>query len=135
MSNILYNAYIYFMKLKRSNVTTEIKMEKVNIIGMFDTTLKIWYNGWAIYDPDHGDKYKLSKDLLIYGLNIERDMFAKSDVEKAMIKSMLVNSKFYINEKKTQLNVILALITYFLKAKSYSVVSMGSIWIYLIEVN
>ena len=42
---------------------------------------------------------------------------SKSEAEKALIKSILVNSKFYITEKKTQLYVILALIMYLTKAK------------------
>ena len=150
MSNILYNAYIYFMKLnhhslnykdiktKNTNINvTQTKLKVDNIIGMYDTKLHIWYNGWAIYDSEFGqtNKYKLSKDLLLYGLNIQRDMRLKSEAEKALIKSILVNSKFYITEKKTQLYVILALIMYLTKAKNYLILKEGSIIIYAVEIN
>ena len=134
MSSILYNAYIYFAKLKFKTIANEVKPENLNIIGIFDEELNIWYNGWSIYDPDHYEKYKLSKELLIYGLNIERDM-GRSDIEKAIIKSILVNSKFYIAEKQIQLNVILSLITYFIKPKNYSYIKTGSLLIYVVELN
>jgi len=61
-------------------------------------------------------------------------MHGKSNIEKALIKSILVNSKFYVNEKKTQLNVILAIIAYLIKAKSYSIAKEGNNIIYIMEV-
>ena len=135
MSNILYNSYIYFMKLKdATDDINKMKTEKVNFIGVYDENQQIWYNGWTICDIEHYDKYKLSKELLIYGLNIERDM-GKSHVEKAIIKSILVNSKFYISNKNLQLNVIVALISYLVKAKSYSIFKVGSLSIYSIEIS
>jgi len=133
-NNIFYNAYIYFTKLKIYRHSNQIQLEKTNIIGMFDKSTNIWYNGWAIYDNDNSEKYKKSKELLLYALNIERDMHIKNIIEKAMIKSILINSKFYICEKKLQLNLIVALISYFIKAKSYGIFKSGSIYIYTMEV-
>ena len=134
MSNILNNAYIYFTKLPLKKLEDESKIEKINIIGMYDDSLKIWYNGWSIYDDNNTNNYKKSKDLLLYAINIERDMNGISTVEKAIIKSILINSKFYISEKTIQISVILSLIAYLIKAKNYSTVKSGSLNIYIMEV-
>jgi hypothetical protein len=132
MSTILYNAYVYFTKLKLT--IDESTQKKINIMGYYDSELKIWYNGWSIYDPNNHERYELSQELLKYGLKIERDM-VKSDAEKAIIKSILVNSRFFIEDEDIQINVILSLMTYLTNAKSYSVYKIGSISLYSIEIN
>jgi hypothetical protein len=132
-NNIFYNAYIYFTKLKNYQ-PNQIYLEKTNIIGFYDSSKNIWYNGWAIYDNENTEKYKKSKELLLYAINIERDLHIKNIIEKTMIKSILINSKFYINEEELQLNIIVALIAYFIKAKSYGIFKSESIYIYTMEV-
>jgi hypothetical protein len=131
MNNILYNSYIYFTKIKINNNKNNLELEKYNIIGIFDNSLNIWYNGWAIYDIKNKDVYKKSKELLLYGINIERDLNGKLNIEKAIIKSILVNSKFYINDKDIQIKIIISLIAYLIKAKTYMILNVGSLEMYI----
>jgi hypothetical protein len=78
-------------------------------------------------------QYKKSKDLLLYALNIPRDMHGVKDSEKLIIMSILINSKFYVSERKTQLDIILAIITYLTKSKNYYYIPKDDLRFYIIE--
>jgi len=118
-SNFLYNAYINYLKIYNESKKTNLdNIENYHIIGIYDSNLNIWYNGWSLYvNPIHSNLYKKSKELLIYGLDIEKTMLGISHDIKYIIKHILVTSKIIIAERITQLNLILAVITYLTKAK------------------
>jgi hypothetical protein len=143
-NNFLYNAYIYFNKLDvlDTSIKKDLKLEmtgntfsNLQIIGIFDKVQKIWYNGWSIYndEPWLVPSFKKSKEVLQYALNIEKDTGGLSQEEKIMIRSILTNSKFYINEKKTQLYVILAIVAYVTKAKKWGALNFGKLRYYYVE--
>jgi hypothetical protein len=129
-NNFFYNAYIYFNKLKNRLMDKDDIDKQKNIVGIYDKSNKIWYNGWAIVSTQY-ENYKKSKDLLMYALNIEKDMPGVNINEKALIKSILINSKFYIHERKLQLNVILSVIAYLLKAIKWTRLTEGDLDYYV----
>ena len=56
-NNFLYNAYINFVKLEKSNFDIS---KKYQIIGKYDNNLKLWYNGWALYTNVNSiDQFKI----------------------------------------------------------------------------
>jgi hypothetical protein len=126
-NNILFTAYINYLKLEQVN-----DGKPSQFIGAFDKRNKIWYNGWGIYDPNNFQKYTKSRELLEYGINIDKYIH-KSLEEKAIIRSILLNSKFYITEKKTQLDLILSIITYFTKAKRIYKIKNDDLFFYCIN--
>jgi hypothetical protein len=133
-NNFLYRAYINFLKIDKIKIENNDK-QKYQIIGIFDSSLKIWYNAWALYvDKNTIDNYKKSKELLVYALNIESSMPGISIEIKCIIKHILVNSKFYLSERKTQLNLILAVILYLTKAKQYGITRQNNVYIYFIQI-
>jgi hypothetical protein len=127
-NNIFLSAYLNFLKLSKANDDRPYQ-----IIGIFDDNNKLWYNGWAIYDPDHSGLYAKSRELLQYGLEIHKHI-QKTNEEKAIIRSILVNSKFFISEKKIQLDLIVAIITYFTKTRCYNILKNDKLYIYCIYV-
>lgn len=126
-NNILFSAYINYLKLEQISDGNPSQF-----IGAFDKYNKIWYNGWAIYDPNHFQKYAKSRELLQYGINIDKYIHKPLE-EKAIIRSILLNSKFYITEKKTQLDLILAIITYLTKANRIFKIKNGNLFFYCIN--
>lgn len=133
-NNFLYRAYINFLKIDKIKIENNDK-QKYQIIGIFDSSLKIWYNAWALYvDKNTIDNYKKSKELLVYALNIESSMPGISIEIKCIIKHILINSKFYLSERKTQLNLILAVILYLTKAKQYGITRQNNVYIYFIQI-
>jgi hypothetical protein len=133
-NNFLYNAYINFLKIEKIKIEHNDK-KNYQIIGIFDSSLKIWYNAWALYvDKNTMDNYKKSKELLAYALNIESSMPGISVEIKCIIRHILVNSKFHLSEKKTQLDLILAIILYLTKARQYGITRQNNIYIYFIQI-
>lgn len=135
-NNILYNAFINFYKLEKLHPSmTTTQEQNYQIIGVLDTNNKIWYNAWSLYDIDSNlNLYKKSKELLLYALNLQRDVKGLSMVEKIIIRSILVNSKFYILERKTQLYLILAIIMYLVKAKRWGNYQTNNLMWFIVEV-
>jgi hypothetical protein len=138
MTSILYNSYIYYNKLfnkaKRLNLFVD---ETYYIIGVHDKNQNIWFNAWALteFDNDKRKQMTKSKELLNYALNIENDISSVyNNIEKIIIKTILVNSKFYINEKETQLDVILSIICYLTKATDIRYTQSSQIFIYYIKI-
>lgn len=124
MSNyFLYNSYMNYIDIKK-NPVNDFKNEKnlpnenYQIIGLYDITNKIWYQGWAIFNNDKNNyyRYNKSKDLLKYALNIDRD-FPISNNEKIIVRTMLINSKINIIDD-LQRDIILSVITFLIHAKN-----------------
>ncbi len=104
------------------------------IIGYYDTTLKLWYNGWGLYvNKEVSDWYKKSKELLAYSIDIDKHQ-SMTNIEKVIIRYILTNTKLYISEKKTQLYLILAILIYLSKAKRYGYSRENDILTYAIEI-
>jgi hypothetical protein len=135
-NTFLQNAYIHFIKLSKLDITTPYnKTDDIHIIGFFDISQHMWYHAWAMTLSIHKESYyKKSKELLKYALDMDINKNGISVSEIPIIKSMLVNSKFYISEKRTQLDIIIALITYLLKAKRYYIEKDNNFVIYYIEI-
>jgi hypothetical protein len=127
------------MRLKyKGRTNTDLTLgPNYHIIGVYDKEQKIWYNAWSLigYPINSFDLYKKSKDLLLYALNIPKDMHGVKDSEKLIIMSILINSKFYITERRTQLDVVLAIITYLTKAKNYYYIPKDDLRFYIIETS
>jgi len=115
-NDFLYNAYINYLNIRVNVKDINPKNKNCQIIGMYDNKLKIWFNGWAtllnIHDKDIDPKrFKLnkSKELLLYGLNID---IIDNSMIKSIVRYILTSSKIYINEKNIQLDIILSIIVY-----------------------
>jgi hypothetical protein len=136
-NNILYNAWINFTKLYIiKELTTTIITEDQHIMGLFDPTTKIWYNGWAIVShSQYSIYYKKSKELLLYGINLENINNEIPNYQKIIIKNILINSKFYINERYTQLYVIIAIISYLMKAVQIFRLKKDKYFIYMCKIK
>jgi hypothetical protein len=80
------------------------------------------------------DLYRVSNELLKYGLNINKDLQSVEADRRYLIKTILINSKFYINEKKTQLDIILAITAYLIKAKKVYYINDSNVFIYIVEI-
>jgi hypothetical protein len=138
MTSILYNSYIYYNKLfnkaKKLNLFID---DSYHIIGVHDINQKLWFNAWALTEFDENKRKQMikSKELLNYALNIENDISSTyNNIEKIIIKTILINSKFYINEKETQLDVILSVICYLTKATDIRYIESNHIFIYYIKI-
>lgn len=124
-NSFFYNAYVYFTKL---NKVDAINNDTTQIVGYFDEEQSIWYNAWSMSDIDEDSKkYAKSKELLMYGLNINNDMKSISGADRIIIRSMLTNSKFYITERLTQFDIMLATICYLLKATAYLIIKKNKV--------
>jgi len=135
MSNFFYNAYLNYLKLDDItdyNVNTNNNLQ---IIGYYDIEKNLWFNAWAIYlEPTKENKsiniykYKKSKDLLSWALNLENDLNGISSIEKNIIKTIICSSKLYITDSSKlphpqdsiQLEILLSVICYLTKAKKVS---------------
>jgi hypothetical protein len=143
--NFFYNALLNFYKIEKSkdqNFFDDLNTQK---IGYYDTEKKIWYHAWAIYGlVSTNDPHKKSKELLSYVLNIERDLKGISEVEKMIIKSMISNGKIYVPDQENdsdfsqdnnlQINLLLAVICYLIKAKKIASYTNNNIIVYAVQV-
>lgn len=139
-NDFLYNAYINYLNIP-INVLKDIniKTKTCQIIGMYDNKLKIWFNGWAtllnIQNKDMDPKrFKLntSKDLLLYGLNID---IIDNSMIKSIVRYVLTSSKIYINDKNIQLDIILSIIIYLGKIQDIILSDNEDVTIYYTYVN
>ena len=118
-NNYLYIAYMNYIEIYDKSVDSFDKDDdnkKLQIIGYYDKKTNIWYNAWSFYDPINFNQYKKSKELLNYAINIDNNLPGVESGIKMIIKYILTNSKIYI-EENIQLEIILSIIVYFLKAK------------------
>jgi len=131
-SDFFYNSLLNYYKIDTKNTIKSIDDPNIQIIGYYDTEKKIWFHAWSVYnDTSEIDKYKKSKELLIYVLNIEKDLKGISSSEKTIIKSMISNAKIYISDPNTgndknkpynlQIKILIAVICYLSKAKKLTV--------------
>ncbi len=143
--NFFYNALINFYKIKMSTDKISLDDPSIQKIGYYDIEKKLWYHGWTIYGlASTNDPHKKSKELLSYVLNIERDLKGISEVEKMIIKSMISNGKIYITdednnsdlsqENNLQINILLAVICYLIKAKKITMYNNNNIIVYAVQV-
>lgn len=117
--NEKYKKYIenknYTSDIDKSILTFENgKKFKYNIAGVFDSMNQVWMWGWMI--PDYRvTEIEYVKKLLDYGIKINPDILKEQlTVDKLYLKSVLVNSRFLINDK-SQIDIILAISCYLLK--------------------
>ena len=142
-SNFFYNAYLNYFKLE-SSYEDNLKIQQT--IGYYDIEKSIWFNAWSIYnlESEKIDIHKKSKELLVYGLNIENDLNSNSITDKMMIKSIICSSKIYITDGKNikkknintsiELQIILSVICYLTKAKKIAHFIKDNIIIFTIEI-
>ena len=135
MSNhILQYAYTNFYKIKQDNMQKFDPNDDTNqIIGFFDLSNHIWYNAWSLYNEFDSKLYIKTVELLKYTIRLEKDNKTLSPFEKIILKYILNNSKIYIYEKTTQLNLILAVIMYLIKPSSWSKYKIGDIYVYVVK--
>ena len=128
MSNFFYNAYLNYLKLEPVRPDNIDDIQNIQIIGYYDTEKNLWFNAWAIYHEDRKEsyKYKKSKDLLTWALNLENDLNGISSTDKTIIKTIICSSKLYITDsfenpkdpkESIQLEILLSVICYLTKAK------------------
>ncbi len=119
-NNILYSIYTNFFNIQKNSINlndpeTELyKSNKVHLMGIFDRSLKIWYNAWAINNYSNIASANLSKELLIYFINHKINTH-NNNIIVNIVKSIICSSKIYITEYKTQLHLILAIFLYYTK--------------------
>jgi len=116
-NNYLYIAYINYIDILEKIESGDPNDIKLQIIGYYDIKTKIWYSGWSFYTTYNFDQYKKSKELLNYAIDIDIHLPSINDKIKMIIKYILTSSKIYIYEEDIQLDLILAIIIYFSKAK------------------
>lgn len=137
-NNYLYIAYMNYKEVhentNNSNTIVKHNDVKLQIIGHYDQKTNIWYSGWSFYDPNNFEQYKKSKELLNYAINIDKNLPGINDNIKMIIKYILTSSKIYIYDKDLQLELILAVIVYFSKAKKIYDFNTNSIKRYQIEI-
>jgi hypothetical protein len=90
------------------------KKFKFNIIGVFDSSNQIWMWGWMI--PEYRiNEIEYIKKLFDYGIKITPELLTtKLDFDKLYLKSLLVNSRFLIDDS-IQIDIILSISSYLLK--------------------
>ena len=137
-NNYLYIAYMNYKEVHENKDNSKIIVDnddvKLQIIGYYDQKTNIWYSGWSFYDPNKFEQYKKSKELLNYAINIDKNLPGINDNIKMIIKYILTSSKIYIYDKDIQLELILAVIVYFSKAKKIYNFNTNSIKRYQIEI-
>jgi len=134
-NNKLYTIYTNYLdiKLNSTNISYSIEYER-HLIGIFDKKLKIWYNAWSINNYNIKDKNynnynnSLSKELLKYAIDAE--IHTIDDVIRNIIKSIICNSKIYITEYKTQLELIIAIFLYFTKKKLFIIEKQNNLFFF-----
>lgn len=134
-NNFLANAYINFYKIPKIRfVQSEKSVPNYQVIGLYDKTQNIWYNAWGLYNSEKNyNLYKKSKELLLYALNLERDLKGISPEIKTIIRYILTSSKIYVTERSTQINLILALIMYMIKPKVWGWINFGNSELCIVE--
>ena len=144
MNNIFFNSLLYFNNIiKEAPTPSTIDKNNFNVIGIFDTQYNIWYNGWSIYYDDNKNYkseynieryYRKIKELLQYSIDLTIDYQISDIGQLVLLRSILINSKFYMPQKGIQLRLILGIITYLLKAtRIYKVHSNNSFEVYVVE--
>jgi hypothetical protein len=128
--------YSNFLKL---NNTLEFNINNPNqhIIGYYTSNNKIWYNAWSITSKKKIANYKKSKELLLYGLDIDIHLqkMNYNELHIYIIKYVLINSKLYIDDGKIQIEFILSIILFFIKARKYGIYKKNNVSIFFIELN
>jgi len=120
-NNILYTIYTNFFNIQlnsynQNELQKQHLKEKFHLIGVFDKSLKIWYNAWTLNNYDTTD-INLSKELLIYFINYKINIH--NNIIMNIIKSIMCNSKIYLTEYKTQLQLIIAIFLYYTKKNMF----------------
>lgn len=139
MSNNLLNVIVtnyYIIKKKKQimlNTTIDNTNNNSHLIGIYDKSLKLWYNAWGLHNFNNLNKIIKSKELLKWSIDYDVSSFIQ-DSERLMItnilKSIICTSKIYINERKTQLELIIGIFLYFAKFNMYSIEVIDNLVMY-----
>ena len=138
-NNLLYTVYINFFNIQleyyniQNNIEFDNKLKKkeIYLIGIFDKSLKIWHNAWALNNYSGDGDIDMSRKFLIYFINREKSNFDtsfKNNIINNIIKSIVCNSKIYITEYKTQLQLILAIFLFFTKKNMYNITKINNLF-------
>ena len=125
-NNLLYTIYTNFFNIHNEMNNTMINSLSVteysdHLIGIYDMSLQIWYNAWGLHNYNNHKEIKLSRELFKYLL--ENDTYNKTNnINDSIIKSLIFNSKIYIQEK-LQLNLIIGTFLFYTKIKIYKFIS------------
>lgn len=86
-------------------------------MGLFNTSLSLWYWGWAIPFPVKSENY-LSRKLLLYAMDI--DIYQDDDSNmNSILKAELLNSKMYMKNPAIEIEKYVALAMYVTKSDFY----------------
>ena len=126
-NNLFYTIYSIFfninLKRKQINENSLIDLKLKNpthhLIGVFDIKLKLWYNGWALEGYQNTIQLAKSKELLNYIINYDNNNNNINRNVHIIVKSIVCSSKIYISEKKTQLDLIIAIFLYLSKINMF----------------
>lgn len=138
MKNIINTMYLKFLSLPYIKVNfDQISVDNnFQYIGIFDDSSNIWYNAWSIYtDKKIIHSYKSSRDLLKYAINLDIDLNNYNSDIIVILRSILINSKIFLTNKNIQIELLLAIITYYINSKSYSVIKSNNLFYYIVEKN
>jgi hypothetical protein len=135
-NNLLYAIYTNYFYKNNSKIINNSIIDKNNndisveyhLIGIYDKSLKIWYNAWAL-NNFNSKEIKISKLLLDHLLNSDIEYNIKKN-SLLIIKSIMCNSKIYITEYKTQLELILAIFIYYTRNDFIHNVKSGNLYYY-----
>jgi len=136
-NNILYTIYTNFLniQLETYNIqniqqyyesNNKLQKKEVHLIGIFDKSLKIWYNSWSLNNYSGIGSTNLAKELLIYFIKSEANI--NNNIIWNIIKSIVCNSKIYITENKTQLQLIIAIYLYFTKKDMFRLQKLDNLF-------
>jgi hypothetical protein len=130
-NNILYTIYTNFFNIKIITTTDNIlltssKYDK-HLIGIYDSSLNIWYNAWSLHNYNPAE-IKLSKTLLKYLLENENNN-KHNNMNDNIIKSFIFNSKIYILEE-IQLKLIVAIFVFYTKLENYHRKKINNLFFY-----
>ena len=121
MSNNILNVIItnYFNIKKNKQIIPNIidtTSNNYHMIGIFDQSLKLWYNAWGLQNYSNLTKIKKSKELLKWFIDFDYSIYENERLLIInIVKSIICNQKIYINERKTHLELVIAIFLYYAK--------------------
>ena len=136
MSNNILNVIItnYFNIKKNKQIIPNIidtTSNNYHMIGIFDQSLKLWYNAWGLQNYSNLTKIKKSKELLKWFIDFDYSIYENERLLIInIVKSIICNQKIYINERKTQLELVIAIFLYYAKFNMYTIEIVDNLIIY-----
>jgi len=118
-NNLLYTIYTNYLNLEMKIKSDKTNYNTKNLIGIYDESLHIWYNAWSLDNFDNKST-KLSKYILKYILDTNNTN-SSTNITYSIIKSIICNSKIYITDEQTQIDLIVAIFMYYGKINKYNI--------------